>query len=455
MNIAIIDDKEDIKYAVEKILKKQGHTCYRFDGTEEELIEGLETFEINLIILDMMLAKSLTGLDVIKRVRKHNIDTPIVIITAYTTPSNIIKASKAGVIDIIQKPFSTEDIVQIVAKYTQNVQKKHRQLELKEEQFIGSFETMQDIYKDIGIASSSILNTLIIGDTGTGKELVAKLIHKNSKQCDEPFVAINCATIPENLFERLMYGRVENFSKNQNEVQEGYIQQVGFGTLFLDEISELHINLQPKLLRFLETKSFYPLGSSRELTFNGRVICASLKTKEELSNPHLFRNDLYHRIATFEIEVPNLNKRKNDIEALVTYFITQFCSTANIKEKSITKEAIDFLKECDFKGNVRELKNLIHKTMHHCRNELIALEDIQNNVPKNINSKSLFLENVCKEILGLYDIKESKTIFEDFEQKMLKLMLQKCNNISQLAQHLGITRNTLKTKLKKYHIDHK
>ncbi|MFA7083140.1 MAG: sigma-54 dependent transcriptional regulator [Arcobacteraceae bacterium] len=453
MNIAIIDDQDDIKYAIEKILKKQGHTCYGFNGNEEDLVEGLKIFEVDLIILDMMLENNLTGLEVIDTLRNNDIGTPIIMITAYTTPSNMIKASKAGVIDIIQKPFSAEDIVQTVEKYTSASLSKTLSLNSGEDEFIGSFKSMKEIYKNIGIAANNNSNILIVGDTGTGKELIARLIHKNSMGANEPFVAINCAAIPENLFEKLMYGKVENFSKNQKEPHMGYVQKVGGGTLFLDEISELHPNLQVKLLRFLETKSFYPLGSNEEIQFQGRIICASLKRQNELTNKGTFRSDLYYRISTFEIFVPALSQRKDDINALVVHFIKQICASLNMPEKNIEKEAISFLKTCELNGNVRELKNIIYKSVLHSRNETITKQDLNRNINKNHNDKKTLLKEMCKELFKSYGIENTQTLFEDFEKEMLQILLKECNNISQLSTHLGVTRNTLKVKLKKYNIN--
>ncbi|MDD2640471.1 MAG: sigma-54 dependent transcriptional regulator [Sulfurimonadaceae bacterium] len=452
MNIAIIDDQDDIKYAIEKILTKQGHTCYGFSGNEEDLIEGLNVFEVDLIILDMMLEDNLTGLDVIETLRNQEINTPIIMITAYTTPSNMIKASKAGIIDIIQKPFSANDIVQTVERYSSISLPKTLSLNSGEEEFIGSFETMKEIYKNIGMAANNSSNVLIVGETGTGKELIARLIHKNSTGANEPFVAINCATIPENLFEKLMYGKVENFSKNQNEAHLGYVQKVGRGTLFLDEISELHPNLQVKLLRFLETKSFYPLGSNDEIKFHGRIIAASLKRQNELDEGS-FRKDLYFRISTFEIFVPCLNQRKNDIKALCFHFIKQICSSLNMPEKNIEEDAIAFLQSCTLNGNVRELKNIIYKSVLHSRNELICKQDLNRNINKNYNDKKSLLKEMCKELSKNYTIQHAQELFEDFEKEMLQTLLKECNNISQLSTHLGITRNTLKAKLKKYGIE--
>ncbi len=450
MNIAIIDDQEDIKYAVEKILKKDGHTCYGFKGNEDDLIDGLNVFEVELIILDMMLENGLSGIDIIEKIRKNSLNTPIIMITAYTTPSNMIKASKSGIIDIIQKPFSANDIIQTVNKYNSKHIKKDSKTNNQEDEFIGSFETMKDIYKNIGLAAKNDSNVLIIGDTGTGKDLIAKLIHKNSLNSNEAFVAINCSTIPENLFEKLMYGKVENFSKNQKDPHIGHIQKVGLGTLFLDEISELDPNLQVKLLRFLETKSFYPLGSANEIKFQGRIICATSRKKDELENSNIFRSDLYYRISSFEIMVPNLKNRKDDIKELVLHFIKLFCENLKIKPKNIEENAILFLKEYEFKGNVRELKNIIYKAILNSRNEIISIDDIKNNISSKDNEKSEIFNKITEDLIHIYGIENSNLIFEDFEKHMIKKLLNKNNNITKISEYLGITRNTLKSKIKKY-----
>lgn len=450
MNIAIIDDQEDIKYAVEKILKKDGHTCYGFSGNEDDLIDGLNVFEVELIILDMMLKNGLSGIDIIEKIRKNSLNTPIIMITAYTTPSNMIKASKSGIIDIIQKPFSASDIIQTVNKYNSKHIEKDSKTNNQEDEFIGSFETMKDIYKNIGLAAKNDSNVLIIGDTGTGKDLIAKLIHKNSLNSNEAFVAINCSTIPENLFEKLMYGKVENFSKNQKDPHIGHIQKVGLGTLFLDEISELDPNLQVKLLRFLETKSFYPLGSANEIKFQGRIICATSRKKDELENSNIFRSDLYYRISSFEIMVPNLKNRKDDIKELVLHFIKLFCENLKIKPKNIEENAILFLKEYEFKGNVRELKNIIYKAILNSRNKIISIDDIKNNISSKDNEKSEIFNKITEDLIHIYGIENSNLIFEDFEKHMIKKLLNKNNNITKISEYLGITRNTLKSKIKKY-----
>lgn len=443
MHIAIIDDQADIRYAVEKILSKQGHICYGFSGSEEDLLEGIDVFEIDLIILDMMLENSLTGIDVLKKIKKASHKIPTILITAYTTPSNLISASKSGIIDIIEKPFSTNDILEVVNKYKKE-DKKEKPFLLKEnnEEFIGSFEIMKDIYNKIGIAAKSDITVSIFGETGTGKELVSRLIHQNSAKSSHPFVAINCATISEDLFDGIFYGH-----KNT----KGYVDCVGEGTLLLDEISELQPSIQSKLLRFLELKTFTHLGELQEKEFKGRVICTSLINPKELVKRNLFRNDLYHRISTLEIELPNLSKRTKDIKELTFHFIKLANIELDTKIKGIHDDAIEFLEHHHFTGNIRELKNTIYKAILGARNDKINLDDIKK-ILHHVD-KNLLIEDMCKNLINMYGVENSKNIFEDIEKELLKELMRQCQNISKLARYMHVSRNTLKVKIEKYDIE--
>ncbi len=444
MNIAIIDDQVDIRYAVEKMLSKKGHTCYGFSGSEEDLIEGIDVFDIDLIILDMMLENSLTGIDVLEKIKSASYQIPTILITAYTTPSNLISASKSGIIDIIEKPFSTNDILEIVKKY-EKPDKKEKPLFLKNnnEEFIGSFETMKDTYSKIGIAAKSDITVSIFGETGTGKELVSRLIHQNSSRSSCPFVAINCATIPDGMFESIFYG-------HSNKI--GYAGSVGDGTLLLDEISELKQEMQSKLLRFLELKTFTPLGELQEREFRGRVICSSLTNPKELVERKLFRNDLYHRISMLEIELSNLSERRKDIKDLIFHFIKLANAELNSKINSINEDAVEFLENYDFTGNIRELKNTIYKATLSARHDKIALDDIKIIVHSTNQNSKTAIEDICKNLVKIYGVENSKNIFEDIEKGILTELLKRCQNISQLAKYMGVSRNTLKSKMEKYDI---
>ncbi len=442
MNIAIIDDQADIRYAVEKMLSNKGHTCYGFRGNEEDLIEGIEVFDIDLIILDMMLEDSLIGLDVLEKIKDASYQIPTILITAYTTPSNLISAAKSGIVDIIEKPFGTNDLLEVVNKYKKD-DKKEKPFLLKNnnEKFIGSFETMKRIYSKIGIAAKSDITVSIFGETGTGKELVAKLIHQNSIRSFHPFVTINCAVIPEEKFETLFFG--------ENN-QTGYANSVGEGTLFLDELSDLKPSLQSKLLRFLELRTFMLRG--KEVEFRGRIICACSSNPKELVEKKLFRNDLYHRISMLEIELPNLNERKEDIKELALHFIKLANIELHTTIKSINEDAVKFLKNYNFSGNIRELKNIIYKAILSARHDKITLEDIKSILYSFKKPLQFSIEDICKNIVNIYGVKNSKNIFEDIEKGILKELLSQCKNISALAKYMNISRNTLKSKIKKYGI---
>lgn len=450
MNIAIIDDQEDIQYAVEKILKREGHTCYGFYGNEEDLIDAFKVFDIDLIIIDMMLEKSLTGLNVIQNLKEHNFNIPTVMITAYTTPSNLIEASKAGITDIIQKPFSAADIIEVVNRYRDDSKVNRLSLLQDDEEFIGSFETMKEVYKNIGIASNSSENLFIYGKTGTGKDLVAKLVHKNSQRANEPFVAVNCSTIPENLFEKLMFGRVENYFKKEASKHIGYVQQCGRGTLYLDGVCNLTPQSQLKLLRFLETKSYYPLGASQELHFKGRVITSSTKTPKELLEDSNFTNDLYYRIATLEIALPSLNERKNDIRKLANHFIRVYNKECNLNYKGIEESAIKILENHTFNGNIRELKNIIYRAMNTSSKSTITAITLQKILEKKLENN--LLKEFCIQLVEEYETQNLDKLFHDLEKEIITILLQKYHNISKVSKLLKVSRNTLKDKIRRYGI---
>jgi len=442
VNIAIIDDQADIRYAVEKMLSNKGHTCYGFCGDEEDLIEGIEVFDFDLIILDMMLEGSLTGLDVLDRIKSASYQIPTILITAYATASNLINAAKSGIVDIIEKPFGTEDLLKVVNKYNRE-DKKGKPFLFKDsnEEFIGSFETMKNIYNKIGIAAKSDVIVSVYGKSGTGKGLVAKLIHKNSTRSSNPFTRVNCTSISQEKFDALFFG---------SDDYEGYINSAGEGTLFLDEFSDLKPSLQGKLFRFLESGAFVFDGKRVEL--RARIICASSVNIKELVEKKLFRNDLYHKVSMLEIELPSLGKRREDIKDLIFHFIKLANMELKTNIKSIDKDAVKFLENYEFNGNIRELKNTIYKAILGARHENIMLEEIKNVLQTPNHDSQPTLESICKNVVNIYGVENSKNIFDDLEKGILEELLKRCHNISALAKYMDISRNTLKSKFKRYNI---
>jgi DNA-binding NtrC family response regulator len=448
MNIAIIDDQENIRYTVSKILHKQKHKTFEYNGLEKNLATFIEADKIDLLIVDVMLENDFTGISLLKNLRSKHIKQPAILMTAYTTPTNMIEASKIGVRDVLQKPFTREELIQTVEKY---VTKKHEDLhDFKkiDEDFIGSFDVMREVYEKIGQASNNELPVIILGETGTGKELIANLIHKNSSKALQPFIAINCAAIPKELFESQLFGHEKGSFSGADKQHDGLAETVRKGTLFLDEIGELDISLQSKLLRFIETKSFKRVGGNIEIPFNGRIISATnIDLKNAIKNEY-FREDLFYRLSMLVIKVPALKDRKEDIPLLVNHFIKKANADLNLNIHAIENDALKMLQERDYDGNIRELKNIIYNLALNAHTDTIMTENIKfeaNNTTK--------IEDLVVSIIKTNGIENAKKSLESLEKIFYEQLTQNCHNLSHLASYLNTSRSTLRKILLKYDIN--
>lgn len=450
MKIAIIDDQHEIRYSLSKILQRNHHTTFQFNGEEEDFCVAIAEQGIELLVMDMMLGENLTGIDLIKKLKKADIALPIILMTAYTTPSNMIEASKIGIKDILQKPFDEASLISLVDKY-RHVPKKEKQtkLALKQgrEEFVGSFETMREIYRKIGIASNNDLSVLIFGETGTGKELIATLIHTNSDKNEQPFIAVNCASIPKDLFESQLFGHEKGSFTSADKQHIGFAEQTGSGTLFLDEIGELDNELQSKLLRFLETKQFRRIGGTKELEFHGRIISATNANLEENG----FREDLYFRLSMLSITLPTLKERKQDIPILCDYFIAKANRDLKTSLSSISNSALEMLREKEWKGNIRELRNSIYSACLNAQEDVLSIEDFKD-IKKSVPSKDVEaqMNRLCTEYIEKNGIETVHVLEEAFKKEFLNVAYSFCPNITKLSLALGLSRNTLKKQLKEY-----
>lgn len=447
MKIAVIDDQKEVRYSVSRILKKDKHTVFTFDGFEENLSNTIIEECIDLLIIDVMLSDDFSGIDLIKNFRSENIKLPIILMTAYTTPTNMIEASKIGVKDILQKPFTLEALRKFVQKY--NIAKSENIILTKQinDEFVGSFETMKDIYSKIGIAANNDLPVIILGDTGTGKELIANLIHKNSLNNQSDMLAINCASIPKELFESQLFGHEKGAFTDAKTVHIGFAQSVGEGTLFLDEIGELDLALQSKLLRFLENKTFKRVGGNEDILFKGRIISATnIDINKHITNGS-FREDLFYRLSMISIEVPSLKDRKQDIPILVEHFIKKANHDLNLDIKGISDEAMEVLKNRDYKGNIRELRNIVYNCVLDARENIIKKENI-----KIFSQKHNFadLTTIVAEMLEKEGMENARSVLEKLEKSFYSALLIKTDNITHLANYLSVSRSTLRKILQKY-----
>ncbi len=453
MNIAIIDDQEVVRYSVSKTLKKAKHKTFEFSGLESDIIDSIKSNKIDLLIVDVMLDENFSGIDLLKKFRQRYINQPAILMTAYTTPTNMIEASKIGIKDILQKPFSKENLINIVEKYNSKKYENIHTLSNIDEEFVGSFETMGKVYEKIGIAANNDLPIMILGDTGSGKELIANLIHKNSSRSRNKIVAINCASIPKELFESQLFGHEKGSFTDAVKDHMGLAEAVGEGTLFLDEIGELDISLQSKLLRFLETKKFRRVGSNVDISFKGRIISATNLDITKQINQKNFREDLYYRLSVLTIHVPSLEERKSDIPMLVKHFIKKANQDLKLHIKGISNEAMIFFEKRIYKGNIRELRNLVYNCVLNAQENIIELNSIKNiESGSSYKPKNISLEVVFEDIIEENGIENIKTTLEFIEKTFFKTILKKSSNISHLSTYLGISRNTLRKILKKYEL---
>lgn len=454
MKIAIIDDQQEIRYSLSKILKRNHHQTVQFNGEEQNLGEHIVEQGVELLIVDVMLGETLTGIDLVKQFKKENIELPIILMTAYTTPTNMIEASKIGIKDILQKPFDEKELLALVSKYQLHTKKEPSKPIIKQgkEEFVGSYETMKEIYKKIGIAANNDLCVLILGETGTGKELISNLIHTNSARSSHPFIALNCASIPKDLFESQLFGHEKGSFTSADKQHIGFAELAGEGTLFLDEIGELDIELQSKLLRFLETKKFRRIGGSKELSFEGRIISATNASLRENIDKGAFREDLFFRLSMLTIHVPNLQQRAQDIPILCEHFIAKANKDLKTTISSISPQALQKLQKQTWKGNIRELRNTIYSACLNTSENSIEVQDVQD---KEVKDSSLEgdIKKLCTTYIQRYGIDKAKHLEDIFKKELLHVAHNECPNITKLSTAFDISRNTLKKQLKEFGIN--
>jgi DNA-binding NtrC family response regulator len=450
MRIAIVEDQADIRYSVTKILKRHGHEVIGFNGSESELAQTIIHAKVQLLILDVQLGVNYNGIDLAKELKEQNSDLPIILMTAYTTAQNMIEASKLGIQDILKKPFDEESLLELVNPYSQSKSKQKDAEEIEDdgEEFVGSFETMKEIYRRIGLAANNDLSVLIHGETGTGKELIAALIHKNSHRAKHPFIAVNCAAIPIELFESQLFGHEKGAFTDAGSQHIGYAEQVGEGTLFLDEIGELEPLAQSKLLRFLETREFRRVGGLKEKPFLGRIVSATNIDLESKIAAKQFREDLYFRLAMLSIEAPSLRERIQDIPILTKHFISQANERLHVEITGADAATLDALAKKRWSGNIRQLRNAIFGACLNRQKGVLRAEDfaIQELSQKKTLSWEDQLEDVLKEAI------DSKTNLADIQERLnqiwLKVAWDAQPNVTRLAESLKTSRLTLRKRLK-------
>jgi two-component system nitrogen regulation response regulator GlnG len=471
--ILVVDDEESVRWVIGKCLEKAGYTVdYGVSGSHA--LERILTEYFSLIILDITMP-GMSGLEVLHDMRSRGIDVPVIIITAQNTVKNAIDAMKEGAYDYIAKPFDLDEVKLTVDRAINSYENARKVESLRttmnetaetHQGIVGKSRSMLKIYKTIGRIAGKDLTVLIQGESGTGKELIARAIHINSPRKDEKLVSVNLAALPKDLIESELFGYEKGAFTGASIRKQGRFDEAAGGTLHLDEIGDMPIELQTKLLRVLEEKKFYRLGSEKPVEVNVRVILSTNKRLEEEVEKGTFRRDLYYRINAITIVVPPLRKRREDIPLLVDYFNEKYSIDLGIYKKTFSDGAKKILLQYDWPGNVRELENTVKRVIILSSENMITSDVLFDAAPylrgEKKGTDELFDEYIKSKLeLLLYNNREeaSGAIYDLVIQKIEKPLIEEVlriakGNKKRAAAILGINRNTLSKKIEEHGIQY-
>ena len=441
MRIIVIDDEDSQRRLLTGYLKKQGHDV-KDASSGPTALEMLVDRGVEVAITDMRMPE-MDGLTLLKEIMKIHPDTQVIVITAFATVENAVEAMKAGATDYLIKPVNLEQLALILKKIEKNqlLIAENRYLKRKLEEIedfpelIGESSAFKKVLADITVIAKSDSTVLIRGESGTGKELAARAIHHSSPQKNGPFLAVNCAALPETLLESELFGYEKGAFTGAVKRRLGRFELANKGTLFLDEIGDLPLPVQVKLLRALETKSFERLGGAEVVNVDIRLITATNRNLESKVKDGSFREDLYYRLNVVPLFMPPLRERKDDIMPLVDFFIKKFAARTGKSIKGITPQVKDIIMSHSWPGNVRELENAIERAIVLSRSELIDADSLLAFKPIDSDQKM---------------ITDNLNLAELEKQAIAEALRRTQGNQIEAAALLGIHRNTIRNKMKQY-----
>lgn len=433
--ILAVDDSKSTLEVIKRNLQPEGYEVYTCESVDEA-VPLLDDLEIDLVITDYRMPRA-TGMDLIKHVRANHPDVEIMMITGYPSIPGAVEAIKDGAGEYLAKPFTTEELLSAVERITERLQRRRvlSSPDTPPDNFgiIGNSPEMDRVFQRIGKAASTDANVLIQGDSGTGKELVARAVHYNSDRRAASFVPVNCTAIPDSLVESELFGHVKGAFTGAKDARAGFFEIAHGGSIFLDEIGDASPNMQAKLLRVIQSKEFTKVGSSRVHTVDTRILAATHKDLKKMVAEGTFREDLYYRINVVDIPVPPLAERGDDILTLVNYFLSRFSKAMHRTPPTLSDEVLRALRGHFWPGNVRELENLIQRIVVIVDHDPIEITDLPDSMRFALPREGSV----------------NRSLSEVETEHINNVLTMTKGNKTRAAEILGINRKTLREKLKR------
>jgi len=453
--ILLVDDDPAILFAFRKALEKEGHKVISFRSGRDAL-QAVEREKPSMVFLDVAMPE-MDGLAVMKAMQAVGVNVPVVVITAYGNMETAVKAMKLGAFEYLTKPVDvfrlraiTKTALEIQRLKNEVDQLRKKTYEPQEKyRLVGKSPVMYQLYKTIGTIASTpnSTNILILGESGSGKELVARAIHAYSEQFNAPFFGLNCTVLPEQLLTSELFGHEKGSFTGAVELKKGKFEAVGCGTIYLDEIGDTSPDFQKKLLRVLQEREFERLGSLIPIPLEARIVASTNRDLRYKIKADEFREDLYFRLSVLEVTVPALRDRKEDIPLLVGHFLNKYCHMAGSGLKEVNEEALDLLLNYDYPGNVRELENIVERCVYLGRGAVVNAEMLGQFITPSDNGRSdlpIISNNIHQ---------ARRHVIELFDRRFIKKLLsENSGNVAAAARVAGIERQSFQRLMKKYDI---
>jgi two-component system response regulator AtoC len=449
--VLVVDDEENLRLVVRTFLKREGYEV-EVAATGEEALALVETFGPDVILTDVRMPK-MGGLELLGTLKAKGIEATVIVMSAYGNVDLALEAMKAGAYDYIQKPFKAEEVVLTLrkAEERESLRRENRALrqEMRKEnvfeELLAKSPSMQAIFKTVGKIADYKTTALITGESGVGKELIARAIHRRGVRRGEPFIAVNCGAIPETLLESELFGYKKGAFTDAGADRMGLFEQAHRGTLLLDEIGELPLALQVKLLRVLQEETLRRLGDSKDIKIDVRILAATHRDLQAETKAGRFREDLYYRINVLPIHVPPLRDRREDVPLLIDHFVTRNNARFGTNIRGVDGEARRYLMEYAWPGNVRELENTIERAMVLAEKDTIGADDLPERVREAKDPIQLHLTS------GELSIKKTQRVIEEI--LIRRALVKTKGNRTRAAEVLEISHRALLYKIKDYLID--